>query len=473
MLYHLSMPGPHALTDEERKRSSRIDMAVVLALVAVSFVVAGRFDLFERFARWTRQHEALNVDELLVAAVAAIVGLAVYAWRRYGEASAEARALEAAERDLAETGERYRSLFDYHPDAVFSLSLDGRFNSVNPAAEWLSGFSGDELSHMVFTELLTPEHVEPVALAFGELLERRPQHLEAAIRRKDGRLVELALIGLPIVVADEVVGVYGMAEDVTERNRLQREVETARQTAEEASQAKSLFLANMSHEIRTPLTSVLAAEEMLSDSVLDDRQRRLAATMRRAGERLLRLVDDILDFSRIEAGKTTMAAVAFDPTALVEDVTGVARAAAIAKGLEFDSTLAPGLPRTVIGDPDRVGQVVTNLLDNAVRFTESGFVRLGVAATQTARGGTALVVTVADSGIGMTPEETARVFESFTQADPSMTRRYGGTGLGLAICQQLVELMDGTIVVDSAPGRGTVFTVRLPLEVPAAAVALD
>lgn len=364
---------------------------------------------------------------------------------------------EAAERHLADTTERYRSLFDYHPDAVFSLDLEGRFTQVNESAVHITRFPPEELLGTHFTDLLEPGEIDRVAGAFLALLERQPQHLEAQVRRRDGVVIDVAVTGLPIVVGGEVVGAYGIAEDVTERNRLQAELEEARRAAEEASEAKSLFLANMSHEIRTPLTSVLASGELLSDAVTSGPEARLVDTMRRSGDRLLRLVDDILDFSRVEAGQASLQDEPFDLRQVLEESTAPAAAAAAAKGLAFTWTLDPPGDRRVTGDAGRLAQVVGNLLDNAVKFTESGSVRLE------ARAHDRLEIRVVDTGIGMSPEQSVAVFESFRQADSSITRRYGGTGLGLAICRQLVELMDGTIAVTSEAGRGTTFEVALPL----------
>ena len=377
--------------------------------------------------------------------------------RRRRELSDALDALGTIERDLAATTERYRSLFEYHPDAVFSLDLEGRFTDVNHSAVGMTGYSSEQLLAMNFTDVVHPDDLEYVGAAFVALLDRQPQHLEARVIREDGGALDVEVTGLPIVIDDEVVGVYGIAEDITERNRLQRELEDARRVAEEASQAKSVFLANMSHEIRTPLTSVLATGELLEETVTSQEEARLIGIMRRAGTRLLRLVDDILDFSRVEAGQATLQHEVIDLGDLVEEVLAPLRPRAAAKGLDLVCTLAPDLP-PVLADPVRLGQVIGNLLGNAVKFTESGSVRLDIGVDD------GLVIRVADTGIGMSAEQAATVFESFKQADPSITRRYGGTGLGLAICRQLVELMDGTIEVTSEPGRGTMFEVRLPQE---------
>jgi PAS domain S-box-containing protein len=408
-----------------------------------------------------RRQWGSKADTALVAAVTACLGATSYSVVRYRRARQAASGHLAVDRALAETTERYRALFDYHPDGVFSLSLDGRFTSANEASERLSGYTERELQRMAFVDLLPPEHLDAVARSFEEVLARRPRHLEAAIRHKDGHLVDLSLTGLPIVLDDEIVGVYGIAEDVTARTRMQRELEQARAVAEDANEAKSLFLATMSHEVRTPLTSVIAAAEMLDDTGLDETQSRLTEVLRRSGDRLLRLVDDILDFSRVEAGHTELEHVEFDLVPLLDEILARSREAGAAKGLAVETSYGE-LPARVVGDPGRIAQVVTNLLDNAVKFTESGHVRLVARAKQTG-GGIDLHLEVSDTGIGMSAEQVRLVFEPFRQADSSITRRYGGTGLGLAICGQLVDLMSGELGVESTPGRGTTFALRLPL----------
>jgi PAS domain S-box-containing protein len=411
-----------------------------------------------------RRHWGSTSDTVLVAAVSACLAATSYSVLRYRRAHAVVAGHVAVDRALAETTERYRALFDFHPDGVFSLSLDGRFTSANEASERLSGYSEDELVGMAFTDLLPPDQLDAVSSSFEEVVARRSRHLEASIRHRDGHRVDLSLTGLPIVVDDEIVGVYGIAEDITARIQMQRDVEEARSVAEEANQAKSLFLATMSHEVRTPLTSVIAASEMLEDTGLDDTQRKLTDVLHRSGTRALRLVEDILDYSRVEAGKTRLEPVAFDPLALLDETLAPALESGRSRGLTVEASYGE-LPPLLVGDPGRVAQVVTNLLDNAVKFTDAGQVRLSARAKQTGSG-VDLHVEISDTGIGMTDDQVRRVFEPFQQADSSITRRYGGTGLGLAICRQLVALMDGGFDVESTPGRGTTFAVRLPLGLP-------
>lgn len=376
-----------------------------------------------------------------------------------GPGSEAAAALAA----LAETSARYRSLFDYHPSAVFSLDLEGRFTAANAASERVSGYTEQQLCGMHFADILDPAHLVPVAEAFGRILGREAQQLETVIRTRSGADVEMHVTGLPIVVDGELVGVYGIAENVTERNRLQRELRETRQRAEQASEAKSMFLANVSHEIRTPLTAVLATAELLVDSDLDAEQTRLAETMLRSGKRLLRLVNEILDFSAIEAGKATVYDVDLDLRAVVLDAVALARPAAEERGLTLSVDVDPTLPTPVSGDPERIAQVLTNLLSNAVKFTDDGSVHVRVEVAERSATATKVLFRVEDTGIGLTEEQRGRLFEAFSQGDQSVTRRYGGTGLGLAICRELVSLMGGSIWASSTPGAGSTFAFVLPL----------
>ncbi len=239
------------------------------------------------------------------------------------------------------------------------------------------------------------------------------------------------------------------------------ELEAARDVALAASEAKSLFLANMSHEIRTPLAIMLASSEMLEDTDLDTLQRGLLERMQRSGGSLKTLVEHILDFSRIEAGQVELAAKPFDLHALVSDAAEVYGLRAERAGCGFASHVDEGVPRTVIGDSGRLFQVLDNLLDNALKFTSEGQVTL--TARPAADSASHLELLVQDTGIGIAPEDQVSIFEVFSQVDPSTTRKYEGTGLGLAICKQLTELLGGTVSVQSEPGVGSTFTVRIPL----------
>ena len=254
---------------------------------------------------------------------------------------------------------------------------------------------------------------------------------------------------------------------INSEGRARRELEEARDAALEASRAKSMFLANMSHEIRTPLTKVLAVGELLEDTPLDDVQRMLLKKMHRSGKMLKSLVERILDFSRIEAGQLELASTTFDLHAMVADIADDYVPRAIKGGVRFESGVDPHVPRLVVGDPGRLLEVLTNLLDNALKFTHQGKVGILVhPAGPDAEGAGAKGVVefiVYDTGIGIRDDAVDAVFESFTQVDGSTTRRYGGSGLGLAICKELTSLMGGSIAIESQIGAGSTFVIRIPL----------
>jgi PAS domain S-box-containing protein len=434
-----------------------------------TFLLSSQLDLFEGFHAWTRAHEGLDIDEIVMPGITGVLGFAIYSWRRNRDAQAETHRLEMTERVLAARNEDFRSLFEYNPGGVFSLDLDGRFVSVNPASESLSGYTAEELQGMDFPSIVREEDLAATAEVFGEVLKRRPQQFEAAIVHKDGHAVELSITGVPIVIDDEVTGVFGIAEDISDRMRTLRELERARLGAEQASELKSLFVANVSHEIRTPLTSVLAATEMLQDTELDAEQTGLVDAADRSGRRLLRLVNDILDFSELGEEHTHLDVVDLDPGALARGVADRLRAAAQHKGLDFDCVVDPDLVEPVAGDPARIAQVLGGLVENAVKFTETGWVKLSVELAAVHTSTMDVRFTVQDSGIGLSEDQQGRAFESFSQADQSISRKYEGAGIGLAICRRLVTLMGGSIWVDSTLGEGSRFSFQLPLSRRAAA----
>ena len=279
---------------------------------------------------------------------------------------------------------------------------------------------------------------------------------------RDGGHIELACSASPARFKgiDVLVAVF---IDVTERRRLQRELNAALQAADSANQAKSAFLAAMSHEIRTPLNAILGNLDLLANSPLTNVQHDRLATVRSASDGLLAVISDVLDFSKIEAGEMALEHIEFNVLAVIERVLGIFAPLANARGLDLYARLHIATSQTMWGDPTRAGQVLNNLISNAIKFTEHGAVTVIVRTEATDDGTQQLVFAVADTGIGISPEHREQLFKAFSQLDASINRRFGGTGLGLALCQRLVHAMQGRIDVSSTLNVGSRFTVHLPL----------
>ncbi|WP_460867954.1 PAS domain S-box protein [Nocardioides pakistanensis] len=686
------------------------DAAVLAALGTSAFLLADRFDVSDRISAWAARHGGWPVGDLVLAIGVLVVGTFGLIWRRSHELAEEMRAEAHTQRLLDESLQRYRSLFDHNTDLVLSLDLDGRTTSVNPAAERITGYPVEELMAVGWAEVIAPESRDDVAGALTAALHGEVRELTLTMIRKDRERVRLHATSSPIVVDGEVVGIYGIAKDITEAEDLQRrlaflsyavdsateaiavhdiegrliyanktlaemsgwesptdlvgehwhscydpeeaarlcavsepalretghwtgmttardvdgrtvhrelsltvlggthilsinrdvtereralealrqseeryqlatratqevmwdadlrtgrtiwsgaigpllglegetlefhsrwwddrlhpddreatlaglvaalasdrsswhgeyrlmradgeyatvfarghvardedgnpfrvvgsmmditertrreeELRQARLEAEEANQAKSLFLANMSHEIRTPMNGVIGMVDLLLETDLDPEQRRYAETVRQSGDRLLVIINDILDLSKVEAGQLRLEEVDFEMRGVVQGVVMPMAAHAQRQGLTFTTVGCTG-NRVFRGDPDRVAQVLTNLISNAVKFTEQGGVELRVGGAEQDEGpGATITFEVQDTGIGLTEQQIGRLFRPFSQADASTTRRYGGTGLGLAISRQLVEAMGGEISVQSRPGEGSMFRVELSL----------
>jgi two-component system sensor histidine kinase/response regulator len=348
-------------------------------------------------------------------------------------------------------------------DAIVGVSRDNRITAWNPAAEKLFRHSAAEVvgrSPEVLREGAAGETSVLLARATrGEELST----YEMDWRRRDGSQVPLAMTISPILDTDGVQGISIFAQDITERRHAAEVLEQAREDALASSQLKSEFLATMSHEIRTPMNAVIGLTSLLLETELDDTQHMYAEGVRSAGDALLTVIDDILDFSKLEAGKVVLDHSDFSPSRLVEEVGALIAPAAATKGLELIAYGLPDVPAAVHGDVGRVRQILLNLAANAVKFTFRGEVIIKVGALTTDRDRTRLRFEVIDTGIGIAEKDQGRLFESFSQADASTTRRFGGTGLGLAISRRLVEVMGGTIGLESEVDVGTTFWFEVTL----------
>jgi two-component system sensor histidine kinase/response regulator len=376
---------------------------------------------------------------------------------------------EWVEEQLRQAETRYRTLVERMPAVTYIQEIGSPDSAMymSPQIETLTGYSPEDCKDPDLRwRMVHPDDRERIQAEDDRTYE--PGELivtEYRVLHRDGRT--LWVRNESLIVEDEASGSHywqGFMIDITERKRAEEELQKAREAAEAANRAKGEFLANMSHEIRTPMNGVIGMTGLLLDTDLSGEQREYAETVRNSGENLLTIINDILDFSKIEAGRMEIEILDFDLDTAVEESVGLLAERAHDKSLELASLVEYDVPTALKGDPGRIRQVLVNLLGNAVKFTEEGEVILRVGLAEDRQDAAVVRFEVKDTGIGMTQEQRARLFESFSQADASTTRKYGGTGLGLAISKQLVELMGGEIGVESEPGKGSTFWFALPLE---------
>ena len=404
---------------------------------------------------------------MLMAGLGWIVGLR----RRVSQQTQDLRDQLDRERALEA---QYRELVATANDLVVTCDADSRVTSINEAGQRLAGHSAETALGRPLREL--------VAHADRARLDRE---LAAALSSRTGTTLEVGLVSAagadatieldvrPIYRRGRTGGLQAIGRDVTARKRAEAELAQARDAAETASRAKSEFMANISHEVRTPLNGIIGMTELVLASPLGSEPRQYLNLVRSSADTLLHIINDILDFSKIEAGHLQFELAPFDLHEWVGSTLDPLAVTARRKGLTFDVHLAPTLPSVVVGDCGRFGQVLTNLVGNAVKFTADGGVQVAVDPLPAQPGDAAVTrirFVVRDTGIGIPAEKHALIFEAFTQADGSTSRRFGGTGLGLSIAASIVTRMGGTVQVESAPGRGSAFTVVLPFEVRAGGV---
>ncbi len=372
----------------------------------------------------------------------------------------------AADRRYRRTRDALVDVVEQSGDVIFTLDFDGRYTWVNAAAERVLGRAPAALLGTPFMAHTAPDHVAEERMAFARML-RGEEYVAFETKHvgPDGR--EIALSVSARVRRDEqgaLIGVQGIAHDISQRAAAMQALLEAHEAAAEAARAKAAFMATVSHEIRTPMHGVLGTVRLLLDQDLGPEQRRLAAIVRESGESLLEVIDQVLDFSKLEAGRVELEDVVFALPEAVESVVRLFGAQAAERGVALWCDIGCGVPSLVSGDPARLRQVLGNLVGNALKFTPRGGTVEVLVAAETPPGGLPHVrFRVRDTGIGIAPDRLGRIFEAFEQADRSTGRRYGGSGLGLAIARQIVSAMAGELTVVSSPGEGSTFTFAVPL----------
>jgi PAS domain S-box-containing protein len=390
--------------------------------------------------------------------------LAELALERHQQQLEEVVAARTADLRVAE--EDVRLILESTADGLYGVDTEGRMSFINPAACEMLGYGAEQLIGQPVHSIIHHSHPDgtyyPVETC-PMLAASRGGHVvrndNEVFWRADGQPIPVSYATKPMFRHGELVGAVVSFQDISELKRAELSTRQALAQAQHLARVKSEFLSNMSHEIRTPLNAVLGLAQVGLRDCVERKCQDNYTHILESGQHLLGIINDVLDFSKIEAGKLALEHTAYEPGAVIDRAVHLVAAQALEKGLAFDVDEAPDLPATCLGDALRLSQVLVNLLSNAVKFTSAGRVALSARLD-----GDSLVYRIADTGIGMTQEQVARLFTPFEQADGSTTRRFGGTGLGLVISRRFTEMMGGEIHVESRPGEGSAFEVRLPVE---------
>ncbi len=383
------------------------------------------------------------------------------------ELEVEVAERKQAEGELRKSEEKYRTIIENIEDGYYEVSIGGDFTAFNDSTCRILGYHRSELMGINYKQYIVGENAAYLFKKFNKVFKtgQPSQAIDYELIKKDGSTITVeTLVSLMRDADGEAIGFRGILRDITARKRVEQALRAAKKQAEESNLAKSEFLANMSHEIRTPLNGIIGMTGLLLDTELTLEQREYAGTTRDSGNALLSLINDILDFSKIEAGKMELEEIDFDLRTCVEEVGDMLAQRAQEKGLELPLLFHYDVPTLVKGDPGRLRQILINLMNNAIKFTELGEVMVRVSLVNLTDTFQTVRFDVVDTGIGIPADRKDHLFDAFSQADTSTTRKYGGSGLGLAISSQLAEAMGGRIVVESEEGKGSVFSFTVGLQ---------
>lgn len=415
-------------------------------------VIVTQIDRNRALAQWENEKKRMLLVVLPSMLLIVTASLLLYRHQRRVQA-------ERIETERSEYERFVSTVFDTVAEAVLATDAEARIVLVNPALSRITGYAPEELLGRTPSIFSTGLHDRAFYSQIWSTLKQTGFWAgELHNRRKDGKLWIVWASISQVCDADGQVTHYVAAySDITERKQMEESLRTAKELAESATRAKSEFLASMSHEIRTPMNGVIGMTELLLDTRLDEEQQKYARTIRNCGENLLEIINGILDFSKIEARRLALEESPFDLRTTVAETLEILTPKAVEKGLKITTQVDPAVPPNVTGDEGRLRQILMNLVGNAIKFTEKGFV--AVTAELSASEAEELLIRfkIRDSGSGIAADRIDAIFEPFTQADGSTTRKFGGTGLGLAICKQLCQLMGGDIGVESEAGHGSTF----------------
>jgi len=386
--------------------------------------------------------------------------------QRIRELEQENRLLKRSANQLYGLKRYLLEIFDNTPAPIYMKDSDGRYVLINKRYEMLSHISLEEIIGKTDEDIF-PEEIATLFRSQDEDVKRHNRSLDfvETILLPDGEFTFITL-KFPIHDANgKILGVAGFCTDITDQKRNEAELAVAKEAADVANQAKSLFLANMSHEIRTPMNAIMGMAQLLEYTELSAEQKQYLDAIQISSESLLSIINDVLDISKIEAGKVELEQAPFSLRACLNDIVKIQIPPAHAKGLSIRTDIPAEVPDRLTGDQFRLRQILLNLVGNAIKFTDAGGITVAVSEESRQHDTALLRFSVTDTGIGIRPEVVEKIFEPFTQADVSTTRTFGGTGLGLSICRRTVELRGGRIDVKSSEGAGSTFEAVIPFAV--------